>query len=242
MVLAISQAAETLQQIRLLRPQSGSDINCFSWQLAVEANNHREWVVVPLACKNYVEKYILGDQYPKDCEFVAKEAAEYAKSLKLPGTGKDIWVFDIDETTLSNVLFYALPENAFGTKTTNSTSLYGWLNEESASPVPGMVKLYNQLYLMGIKFVFLTGRPESARNTTETNLKKAGYHTWEKLILRQPSEENLTALVYKSMRRKELEKNGYKIIGNMGDQWSDLLGTNVGNRTFKVPNPMYYIS
>ena len=30
--------------------------------------------------------------------------------------------------------------------------------------------------------------------------------------------------------------------GNVGDQWSDLLGENVGYRTFKVPNPMYNIS
>jgi hypothetical protein len=48
--------------------------------------------------------------------------------------------------------------------------------------------------------------------------------------------------VYKSAERKKLEKKGYTIIGNIGDQWSDLLGANAGNRTFKLPDPMYYIS
>ncbi|CAK9150570.1 unnamed protein product [Ilex paraguariensis] len=58
---------------------------------------------------------------------------------------------------------------------------------------------------------------------------------------RKDFEKGTTALVYKSNKRKELEEAGYRIWGNMGDQWSDLLGTNVGNRTFKVPNPMFYI-
>lgn len=59
---------------------------------------------------------------------------------------------------------------------------------------------------------------------------------------RQTSESGTTAVVYKSKKRKELEAQGYRILGNMGDQWSDLLGTHVGNHTFKVPDPMYYIS
>ena len=51
-----------------------------------------------------------------------------------------------------------------------------------------------------------------------------------------------TTVVYKSNERKKLKKSGYIIIDNIGDQWSDILGTNVGNRTFKLPDPMYYIS
>ncbi|EXB74595.1 Acid phosphatase 1 [Morus notabilis] len=47
---------------------------------------------------------------------------------------------------------------------------------------------------------------------------------------------------YKSAERKKLEEAGYRIAGNIGDQWSDLLGTNAGSRTFKLPNPMYYVS
>lgn len=56
------------------------------------------------------------------------------------------------------------------------------------------------------------------------------------------SSETGTAVVYKSNERKRLEESGYRIIGNIGDQWSDILGTNTGTRTFKLPDPMYYIS
>lgn len=50
------------------------------------------------------------------------------------------------------------------------------------------------------------------------------------------------AVVYKSSKRKQIEEvEGYRIMGNIGDQWSDLMGTNAGNRTFKLPDPMYYI-
>lgn len=37
-------------------------------------------------------------------------------------------------------------------------------------------------------------------------------------------------------------KEGYRIVGNSGDQWSDLLGSSLAIRSFKLPNPMYHIS
>lgn len=47
---------------------------------------------------------------------------------------------------------------------------------------------------------------------------------------------------YKSEKRAELVARGYRIVGNIGDQWSDLLGEHVGLRTFKMPDPMYYVN
>ncbi|MQM00575.1 hypothetical protein Taro_033316 [Colocasia esculenta] len=49
------------------------------------------------------------------------------------------------------------------------------------------------------------------------------------------------AAVYKSQKRDELITEGYRIHGNSGDQWSDLLGSSLGNRSFKLSNPMYFI-
>ena len=40
---------------------------------------------------------------------------------------------------------------------------------------------------------------------------------------------------------QKLVDAGYRIVGNMGDQWSDLTGAPEGDRTFKVPDPMYYV-
>lgn len=39
-----------------------------------------------------------------------------------------------------------------------------------------------------------------------------------------------------------MEAEGFKILGNSGDQWSDLLGSPMATRSFKLPNPMYFIS
>lgn len=59
---------------------------------------------------------------------------------------------------------------------------------------------------------------------------------------RGPSDIGKTAVAYKSEKRAELEAEGYQIRGSSGDQWSDLLGLPVAIRSFKLPNPMYYIS
>lgn len=52
----------------------------------------------------------------------------------------------------------------------------------------------------------------------------------------------LSTISFKSSERKKLQQEGYKIVGNIGDQWSDILGTPEGDRTFKLPNPMYYVN
>lgn len=55
---------------------------------------------------------MLGFQYRQDSKLVAREAYVYAKTLNLTGDGTDIWVFDIDETSLSNLPYYA--QHGFG--------------------------------------------------------------------------------------------------------------------------------
>ncbi|GMY20531.1 acid phosphatase 1 [Fagus crenata] len=233
-------------QIHLLTPKSGSGgdyvpgLSCLSWRLGVETRNIIGWTTVPEECEGYVGHYMIGHQYREDSKVATNQAIVYVKSLKLTGDGKDVWVFDIDETSLSLLPYYAA--HGFGVEPLNSTLSIQWVNKGKAPALPESLKLYKKLLSLGIKIVFLTGRSEDLRNVTATNLKHAGYHTWEKLILKASSHTGKTAEEYKSTERKKLEKNGYRIIGNIGDQWSDLLGTPTGNRTFKLPNPMYYIS
>ncbi|KAL6335770.1 hypothetical protein AAG906_039533 [Vitis piasezkii] len=234
-------------EIHPLRPRLGSgaanlqvlNISCLSWRFGVETNNIIGWYGVPQTCKSYVGHYMLGTQYRDDSRLVVYEAIAYAESLKLVGDGKDVWVFDIDETTLSNLPYYV--DNGLGTGKYNATLFNSWVLQAKAPALPESLKLYKKLLSLGIKVVFLTGRGGSQRNATVTNLKNEGFLTWEKLILRG-SLETGTALVYKSNKRKMLEQNGYRIVGNIGDQWSDILGTNTGYRTFKLPDPMYYVA
>ncbi|RZC27829.1 Acid phosphatase 1 [Glycine soja] len=55
------------------------------------------------------------------------------------------------------------------------------------------------------------------------------------------SDQGKPATTYNSEKRAELENEGYRIHGNSGDQWSDLGGYAVAARSFKLPNPTYYI-
>lgn len=57
---------------------------------------------------------MMGSQYRKDCLAVTSAAYDYIKSLSLNKDGKDVWVFDIDETSLSNLPYYARPSVGFG--------------------------------------------------------------------------------------------------------------------------------
>ena len=85
------------------------------------------------------------------------------------------------------------------------------------------------------------GRRLSAeRAATARNLRRAGYHGWRALIMRAPNERHLSAVDYKSRRRAKIAAQGYTIIANVGDQWSDLDGGHA-ERTFKLPNPFYFI-
>jgi acid phosphatase len=112
--------------------------------------------------------------------------------------------------------------------------------EGSAPALPETLRLFNKLIALGIKPVFVTGRAEDQRVITVANLRRQGYSGWMKLLLR-PAGFRVTAIAFKSGERKKLEDVGYVIVGNIGDQWSDILGAPEGARTFKLPNPMYYI-
>ncbi|XP_020589292.1 acid phosphatase 1-like [Phalaenopsis equestris] len=216
------------------------NVSCSSWQLATETNNLRRWKSIPATCESYFGHYFLGHRYRDDSALVTKEASKYARRRQLSGGGKDIWIFDIDETSLSNLPFFSKLD--FGLKPYSEAQSDKWVAAGAAPALPESLKLYKELLTLGIKVVFLTGRTEEFREITARNLKKVGYHSWEKLILRKGNELEITALEYKSAERLKLVKQGYRIVGNIGDQWSDILGSPEGDRTFKLPNPLYYIS
>ncbi|KAK7294274.1 hypothetical protein RJT34_17161 [Clitoria ternatea] len=232
-------------QIFPLRMKSGlgghyiPDVSCQSWRLGVEAHNVINWKTVPQECETYIGNYMVGDQYRSDSKTVNREGYLYARTLNI--TNYDIWVFDVDETTLSNLPYYA--QHGFGVEPYNETAFNAWVESGVAPPLPETLKLYNKLVSLGVKIVFITGRPQKQRDITAYNLKQAGYYKWEKLITKDTSiYGGKTAVTYKSSERKKLEEEGYRIIGNSGDQWSDILGTNTGLRTYKLPDPVYYIS
>ncbi|KAL5202309.1 hypothetical protein ABZP36_013261 [Zizania latifolia] len=244
--------APTTAIIQELRPRQGlsgqlaarAGIKCGSWRLGVETHNVIDWKTVPAECESYVGNYMLGDRYRHDSQVVINEAIAYANSLSLCHNGKEVWVFDVDETSLSNLPYYA--KHGFGAKPYNATSFREYVFEGSAPALPETLRLYRRLHVLGVKAVFLTGRTEDQRAVTADNLRRQGYYGWEKLLLKPaaaatgggPQE---SAVPFKAGERQKLQDAGYIIVGNIGDQWSDILGAPEGGRTFKLPDPMYYI-
>lgn len=213
---------------------------CGSFFYNSQVNNDQGWTVVPAECVDGVGEYMEGFQYNVDTEGVTQAALNFLKSLKPEGDGKDVVVFDIDETSLSNLPYYR--NHKYGGEIYNNTAFNLWVDEGKAPAVPAILQLFNNLQAANFGIVFLTGRPESQRSITTKNLESAGYKNWTQLILKSPGEGGTTAAVYKSKKRTELNAQGYHIYSSVGDQWSDITGPYVGNRTFKVPNLMYFIA
>jgi hypothetical protein len=83
---------------------SPEDAGCLSWRVMVEANNARGWRTVPPQCVGYVRGYMTRGQYRRDLVGVMEQASAYADEVA--ADGRDAWVFDVDDTCLSNLLYY----------------------------------------------------------------------------------------------------------------------------------------
>ncbi|AEE85608.1 acid phosphatase-like protein [Arabidopsis thaliana] len=220
-------------------PGSDGSRYCDSWRLAAETNNVGTWDLIPSICVDSVAEYLNGDQFLSDYSVIVDYALAFAKSVEISGDGKDVWIFDIDETLLTNIDYYKA--HGYGSEPYDDNKFSEWVEQGTAPAFDASLRLYNALKKLGFTIILLTGRDEHQRTSTETNLRDAGYSGWERLLLRGPNDQGKSATNYKSEQRSKLIEEGFKIRGNSGDQWSDLQGFAVADRSFKVPNPMYYI-
>jgi acid phosphatase len=144
-------------------------------------------------------------------------------------------ILDIDETTLSNWAQMSAANFEYNSKDFNA-----WVASAQAPAIPGTLRLFKTAEELGVSVIFITGRSEAQRASTETNLRLSGFDKWEQLILRAPDQRNLTAEQYKSEARGVVAKT-FRIVLNVGDQWSDLRGPNPAEFSVKYPDPYYFI-
>lgn len=130
------------------------------------------------------------------------------------------------------------------------------------------LRLFNQLKGVGVQIILVSSTRECLRSATIDNLVDVGYLGWTSLILRFGSlslfslvyviiqendescifncrgadDESNSIQKYKSEVRKQLMSSGYRIWGVLGDQWSSIEGLPAAKRTFKLPNPLYYVA
>jgi predicted secreted acid phosphatase len=147
--------------------------------------------------------------------------------------GKPAIVLDIDETSLSNYSAIVADKFTFGPNSQAEAE-----NQVGKAIAPTL-KVFNDAKARGIAVFFITGRPEAQRAVTVANLRREGFKDWQGLTLK-PAGSTLTTVAYKSGARAAIEKQGYRIVANIGDQYSDLAGDHA-DRAFKMPNPFYFL-
>ncbi|MFG2137423.1 HAD family acid phosphatase [Streptomyces sp. NPDC048650] len=190
--------------------------------------------------------------YAHQVRGIEKKARAYlAGELAHPAAGsgrraRPAIVLDMDDTTLLTynyelqVGFHFTPE-----------SQDKYLAGTDMDPVFGMNRLVDWAHDKGAEVFFLTGRKEAQRKWSVRNLKNVGYrvpldrgHVFLKNTEHPPPYlpcgSTCSTVEYKSGTRKHIESLGYTVVANFGDQYSDLQG-GAGKRTFKLPNPMYYL-
>uniref|UniRef100_A0ACD5XWE1 Uncharacterized protein n=1 Tax=Avena sativa TaxID=4498 RepID=A0ACD5XWE1_AVESA len=165
-----------------------AELRCASWRMAAEANNLAPWTAVPEDCAPHVRRYLTGPAYRSDLDLVAREASAYARAAAADSAAvgatsdSDAWVFDVDETLLSNLPYYA--EHGYGLELFDHREFDKWVEKGEAPAIPSSLTLYREVRDLGFKTFLLTGRSEGHEAVTVDNLKREGFHEWDKLILR----------------------------------------------------------
>jgi len=162
-------------------------------------------------------------------------------------------VFDADDTTLWT---YDMEDAAM--KFNFDPALQDvWVQGKKFPATPKMSRVIRAAERGGCKVVGVTGRNDGQKKATIANLNKlygAGtfkprwYFTkWTGVgSSQQPSyitckAEKCTTVEYKSQTRRHLKRDlKLPVVANFGDQFSDLKG-GYAKRSYKLPNPTYYL-
>jgi hypothetical protein len=172
-------------------------------------------------------------------------------------------VLDVDDTSLLTWNYEIFSNWAF-----NPTTNAEFVTDQKFPAVFGMVDLANTAEREGYAVFFLTGRPATQEAATLGNLTADGigvdagypkpttlsdgedglftkpavanYPDYLKAACANDPNGSCTTIHYKSATRAHIESLGYDIVANFGDQFSDLEG-GFADRTFKMPNPNYFL-
>jgi predicted secreted acid phosphatase len=150
---------------------------------------------------------------------------------------KPALVLDIDETSLNN--YPCL--NANGGIPYDPIVNITCVTAYDAPAIKPVRSLFTLAKALRVKVFFITARPDAIRDGTLKNLRAAGYKGKYELILQPAGYTQDSKVPYKSGARKAIEKRGFHIVANVGDQKSDLKG-GYSERTYKLPNPIYVTS
>lgn len=190
--------------------------------------------------KQSLIRYHDSGEYDKDIRTTMQKAMRYLQkriTQVKPDTAKRLAiVLDIDETALSN--YHNMVKLGFGGSLEEIKKAEIKATDPAIQPT---LQLYQFAKKHHVAVFFVTGRTENEREPTIKNLLKAGYQHWDGLILKPTSYKFKSISFFKTTVRKQLTLQGYHIVLNIGDQLSDLKGK-YAEKTYKLPNPFYYLA
>ena len=254
---AVAIAADPQPAIQTSTPKSESNIT----NIDVLRQQIRNYYGDPLGTGTFGN----DSNYANEASSAAAAGARWLSARSDAVKGEKAIVLDVDDTTLATWNYEIFSNWAFN-PTTNATFVLGQL----FPAVPGMVQMVNEAAGEGYAVLYLTGRPQTQEDATRGNLTSdgvgvdAGYpapttlSNGEDGLFTKPAVadypdylktacaaeiaagKTCTTVHYKTATRAHIESLGYEIVGNFGDQFSDLEGGHA-DRTFKLPNPNYFL-
>ncbi len=190
-----------------------------------------------------ITEYIDSGRYDADVSHVVDQALAWLNE-RAPNAHRPAIVLDIDETSLSNWQAYRL--NHWARILQGDCNLdHGpcnirvWQSMGKSIAIAPTLRLVDRAHQLGVAVFFVTGRPSNLRAVTEQNLRDQGF-TWDGVILLPEDKLFPSGVDFKAPERHRLADQGYTIVLSMGDQQSDLEG-GFAERTFKLPNPVYFL-
>jgi predicted secreted acid phosphatase len=171
-------------------------------------------------------------EWSADTTQVVRRARRYVRRHLDDSSRRAAIVLDIDDTSLSN--YACLKAVGFDRSTADC-------GDQTLPAIRQTRTLFRWARERGLAVFFITGRREEARSRTAANLRAAGYRGGWTLKLRPDDQPRRWRDGWKArVRRAIVERRGFRILANVGDQRSDLDG-GWSARGFKLPNPMYVI-
>jgi predicted secreted acid phosphatase len=147
---------------------------------------------------------------------------------------KPALVLDIDETSLNNYPCFVARGGIPYDGSINAQCVVAY----DAPAIRPVLSLFRRAKELKVSVFFVTARPEAIRDGTLENLRAAGYSGKVEVFLEPAGYDKESAVPYKSGARRKIQRRGFKILANVGDQQSDLKG-GFSERTYKLPNPIY---
>jgi predicted secreted acid phosphatase len=179
-----------------------------------------------------ITQYYESGEYDADLNKVTASATKSLTAQMKKKPKRPAIVFDIDDTLEST--YDCAKRSNFDR---NAISLCQAQTDQT--PIAPVWKLLKLAQKKKVALFVITGRPQGIEPGTRDQLKRDGLKGKYTLVMRPNSEFGQASAPYKAAARKAIQKRGYKILVNIGDQKSDLSGGS-SVKKFKVPNPMYF--